>query len=105
MEGLTVSRVAVVTDSASDMDPARAASLGIAIVPLIVSFGKDTYSAGVDLTTDAFWRRMTAPDSPFPRTAACSRGDFQVAYPHGFEGRADATGCIPVARPLAANSK
>ena len=32
-------RVAIVTDSASDFDPARAASLGIAIVPLVVSFG------------------------------------------------------------------
>ena len=42
-----MSRVAVVTDSASDMDAGRAGSLGIAVVPLIVNFGKDTYSAGV----------------------------------------------------------
>ena len=46
MEGLAVGRVAIVTDSASDFDPARAASLGIAIVPLVVTFGNDTYSAG-----------------------------------------------------------
>jgi len=54
-----MSRVAVVTDSASDMDPARAASLGITIVPLIVNFGSETYSAGVDLSTADFWKRMT----------------------------------------------
>ena len=49
-----MSRVAIVTDSASDFDPARAASLGISIVPLLVTFGSETYSAGVDLTTDQF---------------------------------------------------
>src|SRR6478736_2197570 len=70
--GPAMSRVAVVTDSASDMDPARAASLGITIVPLIVNFGSETYSAGVDLSTADFWKRMTAPDAPFPTTAACS---------------------------------
>lgn len=100
-----MSRVAVVTDSASDMDPARAASLGIAIVPLIVSFGKDTYSAGVDLTTDAFWRRMTAPDSPFPTTAACSPGDFQVAYQRAFDGGAEAIVSIHVAGTLSGTIK
>ena len=100
-----MSRVAVVTDSASDMDPARAASLGIAIVPLIVSFGKDTYSAGVDLTTDAFWRRMTAPDSPFPTTAACSPGVFQVAYQRAFDGGAEAIVSIHVAGTLSGTIK
>ena len=37
-------RVAIVTDSASDFDPGRAASMGIAIVPLLVTFGNDTFS-------------------------------------------------------------
>jgi DegV family protein with EDD domain len=100
-----VSPVAIVTDSASDMDPARAASLGIAIVPLIVNFGKDTYSAGVDLSTDDFWKRMTAPDSPFPTTAACSPGDFQVAYQRAFDGGADAIISIHVAGTLSGTIK
>jgi DegV family protein with EDD domain len=100
-----VRRVAVVTDSASDMDPARAASLGIAIVPLIVSFGKDTYSAGVDLSTDAFWQRMTAPDAPFPTTAACSPGDFQVAYQRAFDDGAEAIVSIHVAGTLSGTIK
>jgi DegV family protein with EDD domain len=100
-----VSRVAVVTDSASDMDPARAASLGITIIPLIVNFGKDTYSAGVDLTTDAFWQRMTAPDSPFPTTAACSPGDFQVAYQRAFDDGAEAIVSIHVAGTLSGTIK
>jgi fatty acid kinase fatty acid binding subunit len=100
-----VSRVAVVTDSASDMDQGRAASLGIAIVPLIVNFGSDTFSAGVDLSTDAFWKRMTAPDAPFPTTAACSPGDFQVAYQRAFDEGAEAIISIHVAGTLSGTIK
>lgn len=100
-----MSRVAVVTDSASDMDPGRAASLGIAIVPLIVNFGSDTFSAGVDLSTDAFWKRMTAPDAPFPTTAACSPGDFQVAYQRAFDEGAEAIISIHVAGTLSGTIK
>jgi DegV family protein with EDD domain len=100
-----VSRVAVVTDSASDMDAGRAASLGIAIVPLIVNFGKDAYTAGVDLSTADFWRRMTAPDAPFPTTAACSPGDFQTAYQRAFDEGAEAIVSIHVAGTLSGTIK
>jgi DegV family protein with EDD domain len=100
-----VGRVAIVTDSASDMDPARAASLGISIVPLIVNFGKETFSAGVDLSTEEFWKRMTAPEAPFPTTAACSPGDFQHAYQRAFDGGADAIVSVHVAGTLSGTLK
>ena len=100
-----MSRVAVVTDSASDMDPGRAASLGIEIVPLIVSFGNETYSAGVNLSTAEFWKRMTAPDAPFPTTAACSPGDFQLAYQRAFDEGAEAVVSIHVAGTLSGTIK
>jgi DegV family protein with EDD domain len=100
-----VGRVAIVTDSASDMDPARAASLGISIVPLIVNFGKDAFTAGVTLSTDEFWKRMTAPDAPFPTTAACSPGDFQQAYQRAFDGGADAIVSVHVAGTLSGTIK
>lgn len=98
-------RVAVVTDSASDLDPARAASLGIAIVPLIVNFGKDAFSAGVNLSTDEFWARMKAPEAPFPTTAACSPGDFQLAYQKAFDEGADGIVSIHVAETLSGTIK
>lgn len=100
-----MSRVAVVTDSASDFDPARAASLGISVVPLIVNFGKDAFSAGVNLSTDEFWTRMKAPDAPFPTTAACSPGDFQTAYQKAFDDGADAIVSIHVAGTLSGTIK
>src|SRR6478672_6219234 len=87
------------------MDSARAASLGIAIVPLIVNFGKDAYTAGVDLSTADFWRRMTAPDAPFPTTAACSPGDFQTAYQRAFDEGAEAIVSIHVAGTLSGTIK
>jgi DegV family protein with EDD domain len=100
-----VSRVAIVTDSASDLDPARAAGLGIAIVPLAVSFGNETFKAGVDLTSEAFWARMTAPDAPFPKTAASAPGDFQAVYEKAFADGADAIVSIHVAGTLSGTMK
>jgi DegV family protein with EDD domain len=100
-----VSRVAIVTDSASDMDPARAAALGITVVPLVVNFGPETFKAGIDITTEQFWARMTAPDAPFPTTAASSPGDFQAAYGRLFDEGADAIVSIHVASTLSGTIK
>ena len=100
-----MSRVAIVTDSASDLDSTLAASLGIAIVPLAVSFGDETFKAGVDLSTEAFWTRMTAPDAPFPKTAASSPGDFQAVYEAAFAAGADSVVSIHVAGTLSGTMK
>ncbi|HTG41889.1 MAG TPA: DegV family protein [Methylomirabilota bacterium] len=95
-----MTRVAFVTDSASDLDPARAASDGIRIVPLSVTFGDESFRAGVDLTTEQFWARMTAPDAPFPKTAAASPGEFKAIYDEAFADGADAIVSIHVAGKL-----
>jgi DegV family protein with EDD domain len=100
-----VSRVAFVTDSASDLDPARAAADGIRIVPLSVTFGDESFRAGVDLTTEQFWARMTAPDAPFPKTAAASPGEFKAVYDEAFADGADAIVSIHVAGTLSGSIK
>jgi DegV family protein with EDD domain len=100
-----VSRVAIVTDSASDMDPARAASLGISIVPLLVSFGQDTFSAGVDMTREDFWARVTIPGAPIATTAACSPGTFQIAYQKAFDEGAESIVSVHVADALSGTIK
>jgi len=100
-----VSQVAIVTDSASDYDPARAAALGIAIVPLIVSFGNQSFEAGRNLSADQFWERLTAPGAPFPTTAACSPGAFQTTYQRLFDEGADAVVSIHVAGTLSGTIK
>jgi DegV family protein with EDD domain len=98
-------RVAIFTDSASDLDPAEAAARGITIVPLIVNFGSESYRAGVDLSIDEFWKRMTAPDAPFPTTAASSPGDFKAAYEAAFAEGAEAIVSVHVAGTLSGTIK
>jgi DegV family protein with EDD domain len=100
-----VSRVAFVTDSASDLDPARAAADGIRIVPLSVTFGDESFRAGVDLTTEQFWTRMTAPDAPFPKTAAASPGEFKAIYDDAFAAGAEAIVSIHVSGNLSGSIK
>jgi DegV family protein with EDD domain len=95
-----VSGIAFVTDSASDLDPGRAAADGIRIVPLSVTFGSESFRAGVDLTTDQFWARMTATDAPFPKTAASSPGEFKSIYDEAFAAGADSIVSIHVSGKL-----
>jgi len=100
-----LSRVAIFTDSASDLDPAEAAASGIRIVPLLVTFGSDTFRAGVELSGPAFWDRMLAPDAPFPTTAASSPGEFKEAYEAAFADGAEAIVSIHVAGTLSGTIK
>jgi fatty acid kinase fatty acid binding subunit len=100
-----VSHVAIVTDSASDLPPDVAARQGIVVVPLIVSFAGQSYGAGVDMTTDEFWARMTAPDAPFPTTAAAAPGAFKEAFEAAFERGADAIVCVNVSGDLSGTLK
>ena len=95
-------RVAIVTDSAADLTPELARAAGITVVPLLVTFGAETFRAGVDLTTEQFWERMLAPDAPFPTTAASSPGAFREAFEACFGNGADAIVCIDVAETLSA---
>jgi fatty acid kinase fatty acid binding subunit len=100
-----VARVAIFTDSASDLDPAEAAASGIHIIPLAVSFGSETFKAGTELSGPAFWERMTAKDAPFPTTAASSPGEFKEAYEAAFNDGAEAVVSIHVAGTLSGTIK
>jgi EDD domain protein, DegV family len=100
-----LTRVAIFTDSASDLDPALAAAEGIGMVPLLVTFGSHSFKSGVDLSTADFWKRMVAPDAPFPTTAASSPGAFKEAYEAAFAAGADAIVSIHVAGTLSGTIK
>jgi DegV family protein with EDD domain len=97
--------VAVVTDSASDLPPEIAAAAGIRVVALNVTFGTESFRAGVDLSADAFWQRMTAPDAPFPTTSAASPGAFRETFEAAFAAGADAVVCVDVADTLSGTIK
>ena len=100
-----MSRVAIITDSASDLDPATAAAEGIGIVPHLTNFGLQSYKAGVEMSTATFWERMVAPDAPFPTTAASSPGEFKELYEAAFIAGASAIVSIHVAGSLSGTIK
>ena len=100
-----MARIAFVTDSASDLDPAVAKASGIRVVPLIVTFGSESFRAGIDLSTEQFWERMTAAGSLFPKTAASSPGEFKAIYEGVFAEGADAIVSVHVSEKLSGTLK
>jgi DegV family protein with EDD domain len=100
-----MARVAFVTDSASDLDPAQARADGIEIVALSVTFGDESFRAGEDLSTAQFWERMTAPNAPFPKTAASSPGEFKAVYDRLFADGVDAIVSVHVSHKLSGAMK
>ncbi|HUP82889.1 MAG TPA: DegV family protein [Candidatus Limnocylindria bacterium] len=97
-----MSRVAIVTDSASDLPAERAAAAGITVVPLLVSFGEREFRAGVDLSYEDFWRELTAVGAPFPKTAAAAPGAFKDAFEGLFAQGYDEIVCVNVGSKLSA---
>jgi DegV family protein with EDD domain len=82
--------------------PEAAAAAGVRVVPLFVRFGAEEFQVGVDLTTEQFWARMTAPDAPFPTTAAPSPGTFRETFEACFAEGADAIVCPTIGSKLSA---
>ena len=75
--------LAIVTDSTADIAPALAASRGITVVPLSVTFGDETFPDGI-LTQQQFFDRMrTAPH--LPTTSQPSIGAFAEVYERALE--------------------
>jgi fatty acid kinase fatty acid binding subunit len=97
-----MSRVAIVTDSASDLPAERAAAAGVTVVPLLVTFGEREFKAGVDMSYQEFWRELTAPGAPFPKTAAAAPGAFKDAFEGLFAQGYDEIVCINVGSKLSA---
>jgi DegV family protein with EDD domain len=97
-----VSGVAILADSASDLSQEQAKQHNITVVPLLVSFGEREYRAGVDLPSEDFWRELTAPGTPFPKTAAAAPGTFKDAFESLLNGGADEIVYVGVGGKLSA---
>ena len=71
--------IRIITDSLCDLTMDHAKEINIDILPLIVSFGKDDYKCGVELTNEAFYEKLeTCPDSP--TTAAVNPYEFEELF-------------------------
>lgn len=71
--------IAVVTDSTSDLPAELAKQHGIAVVPLNVHFGLDSFQDGVDIQAAEFYERLTS-GGELPKTSQPSVGTFVEAY-------------------------
>ncbi|MCL5987079.1 MAG: DegV family protein [Actinobacteria bacterium] len=71
--------IGIVTDSAADIPKVIREKYDIACVPLSITFGKEKFIDGVDLSIEEFYKKMRAFDK-LPTTAVPSPGQFEVAF-------------------------
>ena len=71
--------ISIVTDSSCDLPDDAIARHRIEVVPQTVRFGAEELLDRKELSTEEFWRRLTA-GSELPVTAAASVGRFQEAF-------------------------
>jgi fatty acid kinase fatty acid binding subunit len=71
--------VRILVDSTADIPRDRAERLGIAVVPLHVLFGDESYRDGIDLDGPTFYEKL-ASSSVMPTTSAPSPGEFEEGY-------------------------
>lgn len=74
-----MSKVTVFADGAADIPQELVDELGIHVIPMKVQIGNTTYTAGVDLTTEEFYRLLPTSDS-LPTTSQPTPNDFHEAY-------------------------
>lgn len=72
-------KVAIVTDSTSDLTPALLQQHGITVVPLNVHFGLETFRDGVDIDASEFMRKMETAGK-LPTTSQPAVGAFEDAF-------------------------
>jgi DegV family protein with EDD domain len=71
--------IRIVTDSTCDLPEAIVAEYGIAVTPLYVNVGSQSYLDGVDLSREEFYERLPDYDPP-PTTAAPGPERFRRIY-------------------------
>ncbi len=70
---------AIITDSTSDITPARAKELGIYVIPLHVIIDGEDLLDQVEITAEEYLRRMAA-SSALPHTSQPSAGEFKQLF-------------------------
>lgn len=71
--------VAIVTDSTSDIEPARARELGVDVVPLLVLFGDKSYRDYLDLSRSEFYEKL-AREKTLPVTSQPTPAMFAEVF-------------------------
>lgn len=72
-------KTAVITDSASHLDPVVAAQYNITVLPITIIFGIQEYHDGVDITSQEFLKKL-AETNKLPTTAQVTMAQMQEAF-------------------------
>lgn len=72
-------KTAVITDSASYLDPVVAAQYNITVLPITIIFGTQEYHDGVDITSQEFLKKLAETDK-LPTTAQVTMAQMQEAF-------------------------
>jgi DegV family protein with EDD domain len=92
-------KIALVTDSTSDIPAELAARHGIEIVPAVVNINGQSLVDGVDITREEFYTRIPTLNPP-PTTSSPSVGSFQERYEKIFRTGAEHVLSIHAANQL-----
>jgi len=90
--------VAIVTDSTSDIDPARAQRLGVDVVPLFVIFGERSFKDYIELTRVQFYE-MLERESVLPITSQPTAAMFEEVFKEHVSAGRDIV-CVVISQAL-----
>lgn len=92
----------VVTDSASDLPPALRNQHRIAVVPLTVTFGSESFEDGVDISAPRFLERMQR-EKELPKTSQPPSSKFAAVFRDAIDKGMDVV-CIDISSELSGTS-
>lgn len=74
-----MSQIKIITDSTCDLTEDLIKHHEIEVVPLFVNFGESSYQDGIDLNTEAMYKKVTDTNM-IPKTSAASPAMFQEVF-------------------------
>ena len=77
--------VRILIDSASDIEQEEAERMGIAMIPMEIGFGEETYLDGVNLSHRQFFEKLLGGDV-FPKTSQINEYRWAEAFGRMTEG-------------------
>lgn len=75
----SLSKIAILTDSASDLTPDMIEGLDVTIIPIRLRIGENNYKDGVNLSKKEFWHKLLT-ENVVPKTAQPSPAEFRDYY-------------------------
>ena len=75
----SLSKIAILTDSASDITPDMIEGLDVTIIPIRLRIGENNYKDGVNLSKKEFWHKLLT-EKVIPKTAQPSPAEFRDYY-------------------------